>query len=293
MLVGRIIKLLAGFYFVQIEGSVLRCRARGKLRQGEEQPWVGDYVEVLQLNDEEGVVEKVLPRTNLLERPTVANITQVVVMASLISPLPNLSLVDRILVSAEQLNLRAVICFNKTDLSERPDIPAIYEPAGYRVIAVSVKFGEDLEPLFVELANQTSVLAGQSGVGKSSLIDRLMPELAVRLGEVSSKSQHGKHTTRHVELIYVPEYKAFIADTPGFSRLDLPSSVSSQDISDLFPEMRVARKDCRFTYDCKHHNEPGCAVKTLVQEGKIAIERYSSYLTLFDEVKQAERSQYK
>ena len=102
-----------------------------------------------------------------------------------------------------------------------------------------------------------------------------------------------RSTTRHVELIYVPEYKAFIADTPGFSRLDLPSSVTSQDISDLFPEMRAARMDCRFAYDCKHHNEPGCAVKSLVQEGKIAIERYNSYLTLFEEVKQAERSQYK
>lgn len=292
-MVGRIIKLLAGFYFVQIEGTVLRCRARGKLRAGEAQPWVGDYVEISQLSHEEGVVEKLLPRTNLLERPTVANITQVVVMASVASPLPNLSLIDRILVSAEQLNLRAVICFNKSDLSERPDIPAIYEPAGYRVVAVSVKFGEDLEPLFAELANQTSVLAGQSGVGKSSLIDRLMPELALRLGEVSSKSQLGRHTTRHVELIYVPEYKAFIADTPGFSRLDLPTSVSSQDISDLFPEMRAVRDRCRFAYDCKHHNEPGCAVKSLVQDGKIATERYNSYLTLYEEVKQAERSKYK
>jgi len=292
-LVGRIIKLLAGFYFVKTEDSVLRCRARGKLRAGAEQPWVGDFVEVVQLSDEEGVVDKILPRTNLLERPTVANITQVVVMASLVSPSPNLSLVDRVLVSAEQLNLRAVICFNKNDLSERPDIPAIYEPAGYRVVAVSVKFGEDLEPLFAELANQTSVLAGQSGVGKSSLIDRLMPELAVRLGEVSSKTQHGRHTTRHVELIYVPEYNAFVADTPGFSRLELPSSVSSQDISALFPEMRAARARCRFAYDCKHHNEPGCAVKTLVHDGQIAIERYNSYLTMFEEVKQAERGQYK
>jgi len=292
-MVGRVIRLLAGFYFVQTDSLVLRCRARGKLRTGESQPYVGDFVEVLQLNDGEGVLEKVLPRTNLLERPAVANITQVVVMAAIASPEPNLSLVDRILVSAEQLNLRAVLCFNKSDLSERPDIPAMYEPAGYPVVAVSIKFGDDLDPLFKELANQTSVLAGQSGVGKSSLINRLMPELGIRLGDVSVKTQHGKHTTRHVELIYVPGYNAFIADTPGFSRLDLSTSIASADLSDLFPEMRAVRENCRFAYDCRHHNEPGCAVKALVQEGKIGMERYSSYLTLLSEVKQAERSQYK
>jgi len=292
-LVGRIISLLAGFYFVQTEDKVLRCRARGKLRTTEEQPQVGDFVEVSSLTDEEGVVDKVLPRTNLLERPTVANITQVVVVAALTSPEPNTSLIDRILVSAEQLQLRSVICFNKADLSERRDIATVYQSVGYRVVEVSIKYGDDLTPLFMELANHTSVLAGQSGVGKSSLLKRMRPELGIRLGEVSHKTQHGRHTTRHVELIYVPEYNAYIADTPGFSRLNLPPGLSSQHVSDLFPEMRRVREQCRFAYDCRHHNEPNCAVKALVSEGKIPVERYQSYLALFEEVKQAERSQYK
>lgn len=292
-MVGRVIRLLAGFYFVQTENGVFRCRARGKLRNAEAQPFVGDFVEVSTLSDDEGVVDTVLPRLNILERPTVANITQVVVVAALTSPEPNISLIDRILVCAEQLELRAVILLNKTDLLERDDLSSIYRKVGYHVVEASVKYGEDLTPLYAELRNQTSVLAGQSGVGKSSLLNRLRPELGLRLGEVSNKTQHGRHTTRHVELIFVPEYNAYIADTPGFSRLDLPPNLDSQHVSDLFPEMRSVREQCRFAFDCRHHNEPGCAVKALVAEGAVPLQRYNSYLTLLEEVRQAERSQYK
>lgn len=290
---GRIVRLLAGYYFVQSGESELRCRARGKLRTRDENPCVGDMVEFTMLSADEGVVDRVLPRMNVLERPTVANITQVVVVAALTSPEPNIDLMDRILVAAESLSLRGVICLNKSDLSTRTDIRRIYQSTGYTVVEVSMKYGDDLTPLFVELSGQTSVLAGQSGVGKSSLIDRLLPELGVRLGDVSARTQHGRHTTRHVELIYVPEWTAYVADTPGFSRLDLPASVSSHYLSELFPEMRPLRKECRFSFDCHHHNEPGCAVKARVQEGIIAKERYASYLSLLEELKSLERSQYK
>lgn len=291
---GRVIKLLAGYYFVQTGSALLRCRARGKLRLQEETPVVGDLVEVSALNDGEGVVLSILPRRNLLARPRIANVSQVVVVAAMTSPDPNLILVDRVLVAAEVLGLKGAVFFSKTDLHQREELRGIYEKAGYRVILGSLTCAHVPAELLDVLRGQTSVLAGQSGVGKSSLVRLLCPELDLAVGEVSAKTRQGKHTTRHVELHYLSECEAFVADTPGFSRLDLPEGLSTYNLAEYFPEMRSAREHCRFGGDCRHSGEPGCAVQErLLPSGAMAPERYRSYLALLAEVRQQERSRYK
>ncbi len=293
-MVGRVIRLLAGYYFVQVGPSVLRCRARGKMRLSDETPCVGDMVEVTTLADGEGVVEAILPRRNVLDRPLVANVSQVVVVAAMTSPEPNLILVDRVLVAAEVLGLRGVVFFTKTDLHQRAELKGIYEKAGYCVILGSLTSKQAPSELLDVLRGQTSVLAGQSGVGKSSLVRLLCPGVNAAVGEVSAKTHHGRHTTRHVELHYLPNYEAFVADTPGFSRLDLPEGLSSHNLAEHFPEMRGARERCRFGGDCRHSGEPGCEVRGgLLPSGAIALERYKSYLALLEEVRQQERSRYK
>ena len=291
---GRVIKLLAGYYFVQTGSALLRCRARGKLRLQEETPVVGDLVEVSALNDGEGVVLCILPRRNLLARPRIANVSQVVVVAAMTAPDPNLILVDRVLVAAEVLGLKGVVFFSKTDLHQREELRGIYEKAGYRVILGSLKCAPVPAALLDVLRGQTSVLAGQSGVGKSSLVRLLCPEFDLAVGEVSAKTRQGKHTTRHVELHYLSECEAFVADTPGFSRLDLAEGLSTYNLAECFPEMRSAREHCRFGGDCRHSGEPGCAVQErLLPSGAMAPERYRSYLALLAEVRQQERSRYK
>lgn len=291
---GRVIKLLAGYYFVQAGATLLRCRGRGKLRLLDETPCVGDLVEVVALDAGEGVVEAILPRLNMLERPLVANVSQVVVVAAMTSPEPNLALVDRVLVAAEAFALQGVVFLNKADLRVRKELRDIYEKADYRVIEGSLAGSDELGELLEVLRGHTSVLAGQSGVGKSSLVMRLRPELDLAVGEVSAKTRHGRHTTRHVELYYLPTYDAYIADTPGFSRFDLPKGLSSHNLAGFFPEMRFAREQCRFGNDCRHVSEPGCEVRTgILPRGEMALERYESYLALLEEIRQQERNQYK
>ncbi|MBT9176030.1 MAG: Small ribosomal subunit biogenesis GTPase RsgA [Firmicutes bacterium] len=293
-MVGRVVRLLAGYYFVQVGPALLRCRARGKLRLHVDTPYVGDMVEVTALNEGEGVVEAILPRRNVLERPLVANVSQVVVVAAMASPEPNLILVDRVLVAAKILGLRGVVFFNKTDLCQRGELRGMYEKAGYSVILGSLTCAKVPSELLDLLRGQTSVLAGQSGVGKSSLVRLLCPRSNPPVGEVSAKTHHGRHTTRHVELHYLPDYEAFVADTPGFSRLDLPEELNSLNLAEYFPEMRSARERCRFGGDCRHNGEPGCEVQGgLLPKGAIAWERYKSYLAFLEEVRLQERNRYK
>jgi len=217
-----------------------------------------------------------------------------IVVAAFSSPDPNQLLLDRLLITAEHLELRAVLCFNKLDLVDSLGaLPEMYRKAGYTVLTVSLEQGGDLTPFYEELRDHVSVLAGQSGVGKSSVINWIKPDLDLSVGTVSHKTQMGKHTTRHVELIHINEWDAYVVDTPGFSRLELPEKLESRDLSEYFPEMRGLRSDCRFGYDCRHHNEPGCAVLAAVRAGQIARMRYDNYLVLFEELVARERSQYK
>ncbi len=290
---GRILKVLAGFYFVDLPDGVLRCRARGRLRAQNESPVVGDVVMVVPIDLNEGTLTDVLPRRNLLQRPTVANVEQLVVMGSFAAPDPNILLLDRLLATGEYLELRVVLCINKSDLQRDPGLTRAYITAGYPVVELSLTADEDLSPLLAQLSGRVSVLAGQSGVGKSSLLRRLRPTLDVAVGEVSEKTSLGRHTTRHVELIRLSEWNAYLVDTPGFSKLEMPAGMKAADLSDYWPEMRTLRADCRFAYDCRHISEPGCAVKAKLVAGALSRLRYENYALLYAELDERERSQYR
>jgi len=278
---------------VQLAEKEVRCRARGKMRLDSSSPCVGDLVEIVILPDDEGVITKVFPRKNILERPAVANVTQVVVVCAASAPPPNAVLIDRVLVAAEWLGLTAVVVVNKSDLGTEETVTDLYRKAGYMALSVSLVEQKNTEQLCAALGGHTTVLAGQSGVGKSSILKHLCPERKVGVGEVNMRKGYGRHTTRHVELIFVPEWDAYVVDTPGFSKLELPTGLSSLLLAECFLEMRGQREYCRFGHDCRHNGEPACAVKSKVALGDISRERYESYISLLNELLERERSQYK
>lgn len=289
---GIIIKKFGGFYFVYHNKVVLRCSYRGKHRLDKQDVFPGDCVEFSFLNDDglQGVVEKVLPRRNLLMRPLVANVSQLICVTAVKSPEPNYFLLDKLLVCAEVNNLQTAICFNKKDIAAMEvteEAAQKYRRIGYKVILTSAKTGEGIDELKGLLAHQLSVFAGQSGVGKSSLLNILKPDANVEVGEISTKLKAGRHITKHVELFTI-EDGAFVADTPGFSRIDIPEMVR-EELSDYFPEIRERRQKCKFN-TCLHDKEPGCAVTEAVDMGEIDAIRYRSYNTLLNEVIVKERS---
>lgn len=284
------VKAKGGFYFVRdSSGFVLRCRARRRIKETGINLLVGDLVEV---NAADGVVEKVYPRKNSIVRPPVANVDQVIIIMSVNKPPVDLLLLDRILISAESLMIEVVLCLNKMDLINdlpKNTIKAIrkaYENCGYRIIFSSAVTDQGLPELEKYLINKVSVLAGPSGVGKSTLINKLKPGLGLKSASVSSKAERGRHTTRHVELLMI-EKATFVVDTPGFQKLDL-KGLSSKKLSSCFPEIIPFAGSCRFT-DCTHRAEPGCEVKEAVQRRDIAPWRYNHYLMFLREIQQAEK----
>lgn len=289
---GIIVKKFGGFYFVYKEGSVIRCTYRGKHRLEQKDVFPGDYVEFTVLDHDDGVqgvIERVLPRKNLLMRPLVANVSQLICVTSVNYPEPDYFLLDKLLVSAEVNRLQVVVCFNKKDIAP-PEIEEEvrkYANIGYKVIMTSALTGEGVDDLKRLLSGHLSVFAGQSGVGKSSLLNILKPEAKMEVGEVSAKLKRGRHTTKHVEL-FTLENGAFIADTPGFSRIDIPPMVR-EELGEYFPEIRELRPKCRFN-TCLHHKEPGCAVIGALETGQIDHLRYRNYITLLEEVIAKERS---
>ncbi|MGI6555496.1 MAG: ribosome small subunit-dependent GTPase A [Bacillota bacterium] len=289
---GIIVKKFGGFYFVYNEGTVIRCTHRGKHRLDKKDVYPGDYVELSVLPHEEGVqgvIEHVLPRKNLLRRPLVANVTQLICVTAVKSPEPNYFLLDKLLVCAELNDLQVVVCFNKKDIPspDREDAVRKYARIGYRVIMTSALTGEGVNDLKELLAGHLSVFAGQSGVGKSSLLNLLKPEAEMEVGEISGKLKAGRHTTKHVELFSLDK-GGFVADTPGFSRIDIPPMVR-EELGEYFPEIRELRAKCRFN-TCLHDQEPGCAVTEAVETGQVDALRYRSYITLLKEVIARERS---
>ncbi|MBA4494761.1 ribosome small subunit-dependent GTPase A [Paenactinomyces guangxiensis] len=290
---GQIVKAISGFYYVRTpEGEEIQCRARGvfKFKKKKLTPLVGDNVEFEMTGLGEGVVTSVQPRQTELLRPPIANVEQAVVVCSLREPDFQQMPVDRFLVHGEREGLTIVICLTKRDLvsddREVEQIRAIYEPAGYPVLATSIHTQVGLDQLKEHLNGRVSVLAGQSGVGKSSLLNRLLPGYQLQTGTVSQKLGRGRHTTRQVELLPLPS-GGQVADTPGFSQLSF-QGFEPGELSDYFPEFAEHAACCRFR-GCLHGNEPGCEVREAVERQEIHQERYHNYLQFLDEIKQQQR----
>ena len=277
----RIIKALIGFYYVQTEDGVVECRARGRFRRQDQSPLVGDFVRITRQGDK-GVLEALLPRKNAFIRPAVANIDQLVVLASCAIPVTEPFLIDRVLAIAQLQNVPALVVVNKDDLAPAQPLAEIYRRAGVPVLVTSAETGEGIEALREALAGKLSCLTGNSGVGKSSLLNRACPQLQLPVGEVSEKLGRGRHTTRHIEL-YSLGSNTFVADTPGFSAFDTERMelVHKEQLQYAFPEFAPYLGHCQFP-DCAHRKEPGCAVRKALAEGKIGQTRYSSYERLYE-----------
>ena len=282
---GRILRSLSGFYDVQTPQGLITCRARGILRRGDNVPLTGDMVEV-SVEKGKGMVEKILPRQNWFIRPAVANVDALVILAVNVNPVTEPFLIDRVAAIAGDRGVKVVICINKCDLDPAVDLEKIYRDAGYPVIVTSAETGEGVEELRRLLEGKLTAFTGNSGVGKSSILNRLCPELALPTGEVSEKLGRGRHTTRHVELYRLGD-DTYVADTPGFSSFDTDQMdlVVKEDLQYAFPDFAPYLGRCQF-HDCSHRKEPGCAVTAAVAEGEIGPTRYDSYLKLYEKVSQ-------
>ena len=289
---GKIIKGIAGFYYVHVAGSgVYECKAKGIFRKDGVKPLVGDDVEmeVTHEKDMEGNIMRILPRKNELVRPAVANIDQALVVFAVTKPKPHFNLLDRFLVMMETKEIPAILCFNKTDIAGDAEIAglmAVYENCGYQLIFTSAKKEENIDRLKELLQGKTNAVAGPSGVGKSSLINRLQSGVKMETGSISRKIERGKHTTRHSELIMLGD-ESYIMDTPGFSSL-YAGNMEKEDLKYCFPEFAPFEGKCRFN-GCGHIHEPGCAVKQAADEGKIHRIRYEDYVMMYRELQERKR----
>lgn len=289
---GKIIKGIAGFYYVNDgENRVYQCRAKGIFRNRKIKPLVGDDVEFSILDEEagEGNIDEILPRKNALVRPAAANVDQALVLFALTQPSPNLNLLDRFLVMMAMEEIPVVICFNKADLGDgamEEEYKKIYEGAGYEVHFISARTDLGMDQVRELLRGRTTVLAGPSGVGKSSLTNRIQPKASMETGGISRKIERGKHTTRHSELFFV-EKDTYMMDTPGFSSMYTPE-IEASELKEFFPEFAEFEDECRFL-GCVHIGERVCGVKEAVKEGKISLSRYENYRLIYEELKQKRR----
>ena len=285
MSTGRIIRSLSGFYEVQTEDGMVTCRARGSLRRTGETPLTGDLVEI-SVEKGKGMVEKILPRRNQFVRPAVANVDALVVFAANVNPITEPFLIDRVAAIAGDQEVEVILCVNKCDLDPAVDLVRIYRHAGFQVISASAETGAGVEQLRNLIRGKLVAFTGNSGVGKSSILNRLCPELNLPVGEVSEKLGRGRHTTRHVELYHLGE-ETYVADTPGFSSFDTDQMdvMLKENLQYAFPDFGPYIGKCQF-HDCSHRKEPGCAVTAALAEGEIEASRYDSYLKLYEKASQ-------
>ena len=282
---GRILRSISGFYDVMTEDSRISCRARGHLRKGPETPLTGDIVEI-SVESGKGLIEKILPRRTRFVRPAVANVDGLVIFAANVNPVTEPFLIDRVAAIAGDQDVPVYICVNKCDLDPAVDLVRIYRNAGFPVFCTSAETGEGMEQLRALLAGKLMAFTGNTGVGKSSVLNALCPELKLPTGAVSEKLGRGRHTTRHVELYCIGE-DTYVADTPGFASFDTEQMdvILKENLQYAFPDFGPYIGACQF-HDCSHRKEPGCAVVQALASGEIEKTRYDSYLRLYEKSSQ-------
>ena len=282
---GRIVRSISGFYDVQTKDALVTCRGRGSLRKNHETPLTGDLVEI-SVEKGKGMVEKILLRKNRFIRPAVANVDALVVFAANVNPVTEPFLIDRVAAIAGDQNVEVILCINKCDLDPALDLTRIYRNAGFSVICTSAQTGEGVPELKEKIRGKLCAFTGNTGVGKSSILNALCPGLSLATGEVSEKLGRGRHTTRHVELYALGE-DTYVADTPGFSSFDTEQMdlILKENLQYAFSDFAPYLGDCQF-HDCSHRAEPGCSVRQAVEDGNIERTRYDSYLRLYEKSSQ-------
>ena len=288
---GKIIKGIAGFYYVHNGEHIYECKAKGVFRKDNMKPLVGDdcIIEVIDEEKKLGNISEILDRKNSLIRPNVANVDQALVIFALVKPEPNFNLLDRFLILMKQNDVPCIIAFNKTDLADDETLERtrqIYKDSSHQLIFTCAKKNEGIEDIRRALKGKTTTVAGPSGVGKSTLINLIQDNKKMETGAISEKIDRGKHTTRHSELIALDD-NSYIFDTPGFSSLSL-FDINKEELAGFYPEFALYEKDCRFD-NCVHKNEPVCGVKQAVDNGLISRVRYENYLLLLSECENARR----
>ena len=289
---GRIVRSISGFYDVALEEGILTCKARGLLRKQGCSPLTGDMVCVA-VQGGKGMIQEVLPRKNSFVRPAVANVDALLIFAANVNPVTEPFLIDRVTAIAGNKGVESILCVNKTDLDAAEELCRVYSHAGFRVIATSAETGAGIGELRQALQGKLTAFTGNSGVGKSSILNRLLPSLALPTGEVSEKLGRGRHTTRHVELFPL-DAETFVMDTPGFSSFDTDQMdvILKENLQYAFPDFGPYLGACQF-HDCSHRKEPGCGVRAAAEAGEIEPSRYDSYLRLYEKAAQYKEWEHK
>ena len=282
---GRIVRAISGFYDVQTPEGIYTCRGRGVLRKEHQMPLTGDMVQIT-VEQGKGMIEKILPRKNRFVRPAVANVDALVIFAANANPVTEPFLIDRVAAVAGDQEVEVILCVNKCDLDPATDLVRIYERSGFSVIRASAVTGEGVEELRQLIRGKFTAFTGNTGVGKSSMLNALCPDLQLTTGEVSEKLGRGRHTTRHVELFQL-EADTYVADTPGFASFDTDQMdvILKENLQYAFPDFGPFLGKCRFP-DCSHRKEPDCVVRQAVEAGQLEKTRYDSYLRLYEKADQ-------
>ena len=286
---GLIVKAVSSFYYVSYKDTVFECKARGSLKNNKISPVVGDKVLFNPLSEDKGIVEEVLERKNLLKRPVVANIDKLIIVSAPKTPAPDTLMIDRLIALAVKYNIIPIIVFNKCDMGDMSKYNDIYRSAGFDTFVVSAKDDIGIESLKEILKDSVCAFAGNSGVGKSSLINSMFKNVNAKVGEVSKKLGRGRHTTRHTELFKIDDF--YIVDTPGFAAFRFSDEISSPaELSRYYPDYKEYIDTCRFA-TCSHTCEPGCSVIEAVSNNTLNSERYQNYIALYNEIKESKKGE--